>query len=103
VAQQELALPLPRPAQVFDHVRSGAAQVADGFLGHGGDTDASSSPGRCNRASRRQSHRLVLERQLALLRSEGAPLAPSGAAVDLHRGRSAASGRGQDAQPSLFD
>jgi methylated-DNA-protein-cysteine methyltransferase related protein len=45
----------------------------------------------------------LLERQLALLRDEGAPLAPSGAAVDLHAARWAASGRGQDAQPSLFD
>ena len=43
------------------------------------------------------------ERQLALLRAEGVPLAPSGAAVDLHRARWAASGRGADAQPSLFD
>ena len=33
----------------------------------------------------------------------GHPLAPSGAAVDLHHARWAASGRGQDAQPSLFD
>ena len=45
----------------------------------------------------------LLERQLALLRAEGTPLAPSGEAVDLHRARWAASGRGQDAQPSLFD
>ena len=45
----------------------------------------------------------LLDRQLALLRSEGTPLAPSGAAVDLHAARWAASGRGQDAQPSLFD
>jgi methylated-DNA-protein-cysteine methyltransferase related protein len=45
----------------------------------------------------------LLERQLALLRAEGTPIAPSGAAVDLHRARWAASGRGQDAQPSLFD
>jgi alkylated DNA nucleotide flippase Atl1 len=45
----------------------------------------------------------LLERQLALLRDEGTPLAPSGTAVDLHAARWAASGRGQDAQPSLFD
>jgi alkylated DNA nucleotide flippase Atl1 len=45
----------------------------------------------------------LLDRQLALLRSEGVPLAPSGAAVDLHAARWKASGRGQDAQPSLFD
>jgi alkylated DNA nucleotide flippase Atl1 len=45
----------------------------------------------------------LLDRQLALLRSEGTPLAPSGAAVDLHAARWSASGRGQDAQPSLFD
>jgi methylated-DNA-protein-cysteine methyltransferase-like protein len=45
----------------------------------------------------------LLERQLGLLRSEGTPLAPSGAAVDLHAARWAASDRGQDAQPSLFD
>jgi methylated-DNA-protein-cysteine methyltransferase-like protein len=45
----------------------------------------------------------LLERQLGLLRSEGTPLAPSGAGVDLHAARWAASGRGQDAQPSLFD
>jgi alkylated DNA nucleotide flippase Atl1 len=45
----------------------------------------------------------LLERQLGLLRSEGTPLAPSGAAVDLHAARWAASGRGADAQPSLFD
>ena len=45
----------------------------------------------------------LLERQLALLRSEGTPMAPSGAGVDLHAARWAASGRGQDAQPSLFD
>jgi methylated-DNA-protein-cysteine methyltransferase-like protein len=45
----------------------------------------------------------LLDRQLALLRSEGTPLAPSGAAVDLHAARWAASGRGADAQPSLFD
>jgi methylated-DNA-protein-cysteine methyltransferase-like protein len=45
----------------------------------------------------------LLDRQLALLRAEGTPLAPSGAAVDLHAARWAASGRGQDAQPSLFD
>jgi methylated-DNA-protein-cysteine methyltransferase related protein len=43
------------------------------------------------------------DRQLLLLRSEGAPLAPSGAAVDLHAARWSASGRGADAQPSLFD
>ena len=45
----------------------------------------------------------LLDRQLALLRAEGTPLAPSGAAVDLHLARWAASGRGQDAQQSLFD
>jgi alkylated DNA nucleotide flippase Atl1 len=45
----------------------------------------------------------LLDRQLALLRSEGTPLAPSGAAVDLHAARWSASGHGQDAQPSLFD
>ena len=45
----------------------------------------------------------LLDRQLALLRSEGTPLAPSGAAFDLHAARWSASGRGQDAQPSLFD
>jgi alkylated DNA nucleotide flippase Atl1 len=45
----------------------------------------------------------LLERQLGLLRAEGTPLAPSGAAVDLDRGRWAAAGRGHDAQPSLFD
>ena len=38
-----------------------------------------------------------------LLRVEGTPIAPSGIAVDLHAARWAASGRGQDAQPSLFD
>jgi alkylated DNA nucleotide flippase Atl1 len=43
----------------------------------------------------------LLDRQLA--RAEGTPMAPSGAAVDLHHARWAASGRGQDAQPSLFD
>ena len=45
----------------------------------------------------------LLDRQLALLRSEATTLAPSGAAVDLHAARWAASGLGQDAQPSLFD
>ena len=45
----------------------------------------------------------LLDRQLALLRDEGTPMAPSGTAVDLHTARWAASGRGQDAQPSLFD
>jgi alkylated DNA nucleotide flippase Atl1 len=45
----------------------------------------------------------LLDRQLGLLRAEGTPLAPSGAGVDLHLARWAASGRGQDAQPSLFD
>jgi methylated-DNA-protein-cysteine methyltransferase related protein len=45
----------------------------------------------------------LLDRQLGLLRDEGTPLAPSGTAVDLHAARWAASGRGQDAQPSLFD
>jgi alkylated DNA nucleotide flippase Atl1 len=45
----------------------------------------------------------LLDRQLALLRAEGTPLAPSGAAADLHAARWSASGRGQDAQPSLFD
>lgn len=45
----------------------------------------------------------LLDRQLGLLRAEGTPLAASGAAVDLHYARWAASGRGQDAQPSLFD
>jgi methylated-DNA-protein-cysteine methyltransferase related protein len=45
----------------------------------------------------------LLERQLGLLRAEGTPLAPSGAGVDLHAARWAASGLGQDAQPSLFD
>lgn len=45
----------------------------------------------------------LLDRQLALLRAEATPLAPSGAAVDLHAARWSASGRGQDAQPSLFD
>jgi alkylated DNA nucleotide flippase Atl1 len=45
----------------------------------------------------------LLDRQLALLRDEGTPIAPSGLAVDLHTARWAASGRGQDAQPSLFD
>ena len=45
----------------------------------------------------------LLDRQLALLRAEGTPLTPSEDAVDLHAARWAASGRGQDAQPSLFD
>ena len=45
----------------------------------------------------------LLDRQLALLRAEGTPLVPSGAAVDLHAARWSASGRGADAQPSLFD
>jgi methylated-DNA-protein-cysteine methyltransferase related protein len=45
----------------------------------------------------------LLDRQLALLRAEGTPIAPSGVAVDLHAARWSASGRGQDAQPSLFD
>ena len=45
----------------------------------------------------------LLDRQLALLRAEGTPMAASGAAVDLHHARWSASGRGQDAQPSLFD
>jgi alkylated DNA nucleotide flippase Atl1 len=45
----------------------------------------------------------LLDRQIALLRAEATPLAPSGAAVDLYAARWAASGRGQDAQPSLFD
>jgi alkylated DNA nucleotide flippase Atl1 len=45
----------------------------------------------------------LLDRQLALLRAEATPLAPSGAAVDLHAARWAASGHGVDAQPSLFD
>jgi alkylated DNA nucleotide flippase Atl1 len=45
----------------------------------------------------------LLDRQLSLLRAEGTPMAPTGAAVDLHHARWAASGRGQDAQPSLFD
>jgi alkylated DNA nucleotide flippase Atl1 len=45
----------------------------------------------------------LLDRQLSLLRSEGTPLAPSGAGVDLYAARWAASGRGQDNQPSLFD
>ncbi len=45
----------------------------------------------------------LLDRQLGLLRAEGTPLAPSGATVDLHAARWSASGRGQDAQPSLFD
>ncbi len=43
------------------------------------------------------------ERQLALLREEGAPLAPSGDAVDLRRARWAAAPRPGDAQSSLFD
>jgi alkylated DNA nucleotide flippase Atl1 len=45
----------------------------------------------------------LLERQLGLLRSEGTPMAPSGAGVDLNAARWATSGRGQAAQPSLFD
>lgn len=45
----------------------------------------------------------LLDRQLDLLRAEGTPLAQSGAAVDLHLARWAASGLGQDSQPSLFD
>jgi alkylated DNA nucleotide flippase Atl1 len=45
----------------------------------------------------------LLDRQLSHLRAEGTPMAPSGAAVDLHHARWSASGRGQDAQPSLFD
>jgi methylated-DNA-protein-cysteine methyltransferase related protein len=45
----------------------------------------------------------LADRQLTLLRAEGTPIAPSGAAVDLHAARWSASGRGQDAQPSLFD
>ena len=45
----------------------------------------------------------LLDRQLTLLLAEGTPLAPSGDAVDLHAARWAASGHGQDAQPSLFD
>jgi alkylated DNA nucleotide flippase Atl1 len=45
----------------------------------------------------------LLDRQLTLLRAEGTPIAPSGVAVDLHAARWSASGRGQDAQPSLFD
>jgi methylated-DNA-protein-cysteine methyltransferase related protein len=43
------------------------------------------------------------QEDVPLLRSEGTPLAPSGAAVDLHAARWSASGRGADAQPSLFD
>ena len=45
----------------------------------------------------------LLDRQLSLLRAEGTPMAPTGAAVDLHHARWSASGHGQDAQPSLFD
>jgi alkylated DNA nucleotide flippase Atl1 len=45
----------------------------------------------------------LFDRQLALLRADGTPMAPSGAAVDLHAARWSASGHGADAQPSLFD
>ena len=45
----------------------------------------------------------LLDRQLALLRAERTPMAPTGTGVDLHAARWSASGRGQDAQPSLFD
>jgi alkylated DNA nucleotide flippase Atl1 len=44
------------------------------------------------------------ERQLALLRSEGTPMAPYGAAVDLAQARwEAAPGDADPQQPSLFD
>jgi methylated-DNA-protein-cysteine methyltransferase related protein len=44
------------------------------------------------------------ERQLALLRDEGTPMAPDGAAVDLARARwEAAPGDADPRQPSLFD
>jgi hypothetical protein len=44
------------------------------------------------------------ERQLALLRAEGTPMAPYGAAVDLAQARwEAAPGDADPRQPSLFD
>jgi len=44
------------------------------------------------------------ERQLALLRAEGTPMAPYGAAVDLAHARwEAAPGDDDPRQPSLFD
>ena len=39
MAQQELAEPVPRPGEVFDHVGSGAAQVPHRLLLDGGDAD----------------------------------------------------------------
>jgi methylated-DNA-protein-cysteine methyltransferase related protein len=43
------------------------------------------------------------DRQLALLRAEGAPMAPSGDAVDLRRARWSEAPGSADAQQSLFD
>jgi hypothetical protein len=40
VAQQELAQPVPRAGEVFDHVGAGAAQVPHRFLLEGGDADS---------------------------------------------------------------
>jgi hypothetical protein len=39
VAQQELAKPVPRPGEVFDHVGPSAAQIPHGLLVHGRDAD----------------------------------------------------------------
>jgi hypothetical protein len=39
VAQQELAQPVPRPGEVFDHVGPSAAQIPHGLLVHGRDAD----------------------------------------------------------------
>jgi hypothetical protein len=45
VAQQELRQPMPGASPVLDHVGAGAAQVAPGLLGRGGDADGDQFPG----------------------------------------------------------
>jgi hypothetical protein len=40
VAQQELAQPVPRPGEVFDHVGAGAAQIPHRLLLGAGDADS---------------------------------------------------------------
>jgi hypothetical protein len=45
VAQQELAQPMPRAGAVVDQVGAGAAQVAHGLLGWGGNADGHQLPG----------------------------------------------------------
>jgi methylated-DNA-protein-cysteine methyltransferase-like protein len=77
-----------------------AREVGQVMLRHGSDTPW----WRVLRADGTPAPHLA-ERQLARLRAEGTPMAPSGEGVDLRQARWSAAQRGpdSDAQPSLFD